>query len=122
MIAITRQAEVRGVPDEAHSYTDYVLGTGQVHHVWELVDRSFALAGFALNWELESSKPTDWSATFADSGELAVIVDPALLRPADPQAIGANPSKVIAELGWTPVVGLDTFLEDMLTANVPANL
>jgi GDPmannose 4,6-dehydratase len=114
MIAIIRQAEVRGVPDEAASYNDYVLGTGRVHNVWELVDRGFALAGFALEWDLGGSEPTEWSASFADSGDPAVIVDPAFLRPADPKAIGANPARVIADLGWRPVVGLDPFLEDML--------
>ena len=116
MVSIMRQAEVRGVPDEGSSYNDYVLGTGRVHHVWELVDRAFALAGFELAWELESSEPRDWTATFADSGEPAVVVDPAFLRPADPKAIGANPSRVMADLGWAPIVGLDVFLEDMLAA------
>jgi GDPmannose 4,6-dehydratase len=116
MVSIIRQAEVRGIPDEAALYKDYVLGTGRVHHVWELVDRAFALAGFALRWELESADPLECSASFADSGEPAVVVDPAFLRPADPQAIGADPARVIADLGWAPVVGLDVFLEDMLAA------
>jgi GDPmannose 4,6-dehydratase len=119
MVSIIRQAEVRGVPDEAASYNDYVLGTGRVHHVWELVDRAFALAGFALEWELESPEPLNWSASFADSGGSAVVVDPAFLRPADPKAIGANPARVMSVLGWEPVVGLNVFLEDML-ATAPA--
>jgi GDPmannose 4,6-dehydratase len=114
MVSIIRQAEVRGVADEAASYRDYVLGTGRVHHVWELVDRAFALAGFALEWELESEDPLEWTASFADSGEPAVAVDPAFLRPADPKAIGANPARVTADLGWKPVAGLDAFLDDML--------
>ena len=114
MIAIIRQAEVRGMADAARSYRDYVLGTGEVHHVWELVDRAFALAGFTLDWDLESTEPGQWSASFADSGEQAVVVDPAFLRPADPKAIGANPARVVTDLGWQPEVGLDVFLEDML--------
>jgi GDPmannose 4,6-dehydratase len=116
MVSIIRQAEVRGVPDEAALYNDYVLGTGRVHHVWELVDRAFALAGLALEWELEGATPPDWSASFADSGDPAVVVDPAFLRPADPQAIGADPARVMADLGWKPLIGLDAFLEDMLAA------
>src|SRR5207248_52102 len=46
MIAILRQTEVRRVPDEARYCRDYVVGTGRLHHVWELADRAFALAGF----------------------------------------------------------------------------
>jgi GDPmannose 4,6-dehydratase len=116
MLLILRQAEVRGVPDEARSYHDYVLGTGRLHSVWELVDRAFSLAGYDLAWELGGEDPTAWSASFADSGEPAVAVDPALIRPADPKAIAADPSRVAAELGWQPKPGLDAFLEDMLAA------
>ncbi len=102
MISILRQASIRGVPDEARFYRDYVLGTGRLHHVWELVDRAFALAGFELAWELEGDDPLGWRAAFADTGEPAVVVEPAFLRPADPQAIVADPSLIVADLGWQP--------------------
>jgi GDPmannose 4,6-dehydratase len=116
MVTILRQAEVRGVPDEAASYRDYVLGTGRLHSVWELADRTFALAGYALEWNLEGDDPLRWSARFAGSREPAVIVDPAFIRPADPKAIAADPTRIEAELGWEPKPGLDRFLEDMLAA------
>ena len=51
-----------------------------------------------------------------DSGEPAVVVDPAFIRPSDPKAIAADPSRIEAELGWEPKPGLDRFLEDMLAA------
>ncbi len=114
MIAILRQASVRGIADDARLYRDYVLGTGRLHHVWELVDRAFALAGFELAWQMEGDDPTAWSATFAAGGGSAVVVDPAFIRPADPVAIAADPSRIAADLGWTSREGLDAFLEDML--------
>jgi GDPmannose 4,6-dehydratase len=114
MLMILRQATLRELPDEAASYHDYVLGTGVLHYVWELADRAFALAGFTLVWELDGSDPVSWSARFADSGELAVVVDPAFIRPSDPIAIAANPARIEAELGWSPRPGLDRFLGDML--------
>jgi GDPmannose 4,6-dehydratase len=114
MVAILRQ-EARA----AAEYRDYVLGTGRLFHVWELVDRAFALAGFELAWELDGDEPTAWSARFADSGEPAVVVDPAFIRPADPRAIAADPERARSELGWEPRVGLDVFLEDMLAARAP---
>src|SRR5579862_7142012 len=117
MVAILRQTSVRGEPDEARWYRDYVVGTGQLHHVWELADRAFALAGFELIWNLEGPDPLEWSATFADTGAPAVVVDPAFLRPSDPQAIEADPTRIVEELGWQPAVGLDVFLEDMLVAS-----
>src|SRR4051812_2425557 len=114
MVTILRQAAARGVADDAASYRDYVLGTGKLHSVWELADRAFALAGFDLQWQLDGDDPLAWSARFAGSGELAVVVDPAFIRPSDPKAIAADPRRVEAELGWTPRPGLDRFLEDML--------
>jgi len=111
MISILRQS--RG---DAASYRDYVLGTGRLHHVWELVDRAFALGGFELSWQLEGDDPTAWRACFVDSGLPAVVVDPAFIRPADPRAIAADPSRARTDLGWEPRVGLDPFLEDMLAA------
>jgi GDPmannose 4,6-dehydratase len=114
MVAILRQAERRGVADEAASYRDYVLGTGKLHAVWQVADRAFALAGFELVWELAGDDPLRWSAVFAGSGETAVVVDPAFIRPSDPRAIAADPTRVERELGWTPRPGLDRFLADML--------
>jgi GDPmannose 4,6-dehydratase len=114
MVTILRQAAVRGVPDEAASYRDYILGTGKLHAVWELADRAFGLAGYELEWQLEGEDPLTWSACFAGSGDLAVVVDPAFIRPSDPKSIAADPSRVEAELGWAPQPGLDRFLEDML--------
>jgi GDPmannose 4,6-dehydratase len=114
MLMIMRQTSLRGVPDVAASYRDYVLGTGELHAVWELIDRAFALAGFELAWSLGGDDPFAWSAAFADTGEPAVLVDPAFVRPADPRAIVANPARIRADLGWEPHVGLDSFLLDML--------
>jgi GDPmannose 4,6-dehydratase len=120
MVTILRQTQVRGVSDEAGSYRDYVLGTGRLHHVWELIDSAFALGGFELDWDLDGEDATRWFATFADTDRSAVIVDPSLIRPSDPKAIAADPSRIAAELGWHPRAGLDIFLADMLAADVVA--
>ena len=121
MICILRQIEVRGMQpeglqdvDEASHYRDYVLATGQLHAVWELVDRAFALGGMDLHWHRDAPKVEDWHATFHADGGLAVVVDPALLRPSDPHSIAADPSRAKRELGWSPQVGLDVFLNDMI--------
>jgi GDPmannose 4,6-dehydratase len=120
MVLILRQAAVRSVSDEPSEYRDYVLGTGRLHTVWELIGRAFELAGFELEWALEGDDPLAWSASFADTGELAVGVDPAFVRPTDPRAIVANPARIRDELGWEPRVGLDAFLLDMLENEPPA--
>jgi GDPmannose 4,6-dehydratase len=100
--------------DEGRAYRDYVLGTGQTHAVWELVDTAFRLIGFDLEWSLEGDDPRRWQAHFCSSGKLAVEVNPLLLRPADPFIIEVDSSRARRELGWSPREGLEIFLTDML--------
>jgi GDPmannose 4,6-dehydratase len=119
MMMILRQTSIRGVEDRSSEYRDYVLGTGRLSHVWELIDQAFLLAGFHLTWDLDGDDPLRWHATF-DAGEDAVIVDPEFVRPADPAAIGADPTRVRRDLSWEPRVGLDVFLSDMLRLDVVA--
>ena len=121
MVRICRQVQVRADvlgtppdPDVGASYRDYVLGTGSQAAVWELIDRAFALAGFELEWDRDPSDPADWSARIVGTGQVVVVVDPSLLRPADPASIGTDPSLARRELGWQPTAGLDAFLEEML--------
>lgn len=123
MVRINRQIDVRAStlghpvePDVGSSYRDYVLGSGELHAVWQLVDRAFALAGLPLEWDRSSPDPASWSARFRATGTPAVIVDPALIRPTDPAAIRADASRAQRELGWRPRTGLDSFLGDMLEA------
>lgn len=123
IVRVIRQIDVRARtlnhPPEADvgsSYRDYVLGSGRLHSVWQLVDRGFALADIPLDWDRGSPDPADWTASFCETGSPAVVVDPALIRPTDPLAIRADPSRARRELGWRPPGGLDRFLRDMLEA------
>src|SRR5439155_24729724 len=90
IIRVSRQVSVRAEvaggqpePDIGSSYRDYVLATGELHAVWELIDRAFELAGLPLAWNRSSANLADWSARIAATGRLAVVVDPALLRPGE---------------------------------------
>jgi GDPmannose 4,6-dehydratase len=119
MCRILRQIEVRAghtgeaEADVAANYRDYVLATGKTHAVWELVDCAFTIGGFELEWELEGENPAGWRAYFRSTGRPAVIVDPNLLRTAEPLTIQVDPSRARKELGWAPGEGLEIFLKDM---------
>ncbi len=126
IVRIMRQVAVRphvaggaAEPDTGDSYRDYILCTGRLHAVWQLVDRAFSLGGWELAWDLEGDDPTRWGAVFSATGEPAVVVDPVLLRPTDPAAIAGDASRARRELRWRPRVGLEAFLEDMLGAGAP---
>lgn len=102
--------------DSGANYRNYVLGSGQLHAVWELIDRAFELAELALDWDRQAEDPARWVAHIRRTGSVAIVVDPDLIRPADPQAILANAGRARLELGWAPQPGLDAFLLDMLDA------
>ena len=120
MCRVLRQIESRaaaGGPaeaDEGIHYRDYVLGTGQTHTVWELVDCAFRLVGFDLDWHFEGDDPAAWRADFSGTGVLAVVVDAGLLRVAEPTQIRVDATRARKELGWSPSQGLEVFLKDML--------
>jgi GDPmannose 4,6-dehydratase len=123
MMRVCRQIAVRAdvsrkppEPDVGSNYRDYVLGSGQPHAVWELIDRAFQLAGCPLVWDRSAPDPADWTARLADTGAVGVVVDPSFIRRADPSTIGTDPSKARDELGWRPRADLDAFLTDMIAA------
>ena len=119
---VLRQVDVRAdvtgtrnETDTGQNYRDYVLATGETHAVWEMVECAFRIAGFSLAWNFEGDDPTSWHAVFRSSGTPAVIVNPELLRAAEPLKIQVEPERARKELGWAPRKGLEVFLEDMIS-------
>lgn len=120
MIRILRQirtrSEVAGEAiesDEGGNYRDYVLATGKIHAVWELIDCAFTIGGFDLKWNLEGDDPKAWHAYFRSTNTPAVVVDANLLRAAEPLVIRVDPGRAHRELGWVPKQGLHVFLSDI---------
>ena len=78
--------------------SDYVVGTGVAHSVRELAQRAFDHV--SLDWEKH------------------VRVDPALVRPAEVDALIANNEKARSELGWEPSVSFEGLIEMMVDADL----
>ena len=72
--------------------TDYVIGTGVMHSVRDLVEAAFDRVG--LDWEKY------------------VVVDQTLIRPAEVDVLCANPARARAELGWVPEVSFEELVAD----------
>lgn len=77
---------------------DYVLGTGKLHSIEDVLKMAFDYAG--LNWRKY------------------VKQDPQFVRPSDPIFIAADNSKIKAELGWQPQISLKTLIEQMVEADI----
>ena len=77
---------------------DYVIGTGVMHSVRDLVEVAFARAG--LDWQ-----------TY-------VKLDPAFIRPAEVDLLLADATRAREQLGWTPTVGFRQLIEMMVDADL----
>jgi GDPmannose 4,6-dehydratase len=79
---------------------DYVIGTGETHSVREFLEIAFAHAGL------------DWREF--------VELDPRYLRPAEVDALEADPSRAHSELGWRHFVGFKELVRLMVDAELAA--
>ncbi len=77
---------------------DYVIGTGVLHSVEDLVETAFDQVGYHYQ---------DWIET-----------DPTLLRPVEEVPLCADPSKAQSTLGWTPKVAFDDLVAMMVEADL----
>jgi GDPmannose 4,6-dehydratase len=77
---------------------DYVVATGETHSVREFCELAFAAADL------------DWSDH--------VIVDPALLRPADVDLLVGDARLARAQLGWAPTVTFPDLVRLMVAADL----
>ncbi|HOX21036.1 MAG TPA: GDP-mannose 4,6-dehydratase, partial [Gemmatimonadales bacterium] len=77
---------------------DYVIGTGVMHSVRDLVEVAFSRAG--LDWQKY------------------VRLDPAFIRPAEVDLLLADATLARERLGWTPTVGFRQLIEMMVDADL----
>jgi GDPmannose 4,6-dehydratase len=119
-VALRNSRNGKAEPDAASSYRDYVLGTGALTSVQELVDTAFRVGGIPLRWRTDSNDPREWHALYEGTQSIAVLSDPSLFRAAEPLAICANPARARNELGWVASSGVKEFLTDMIFNNALA--
>jgi GDPmannose 4,6-dehydratase len=77
---------------------DFVIATGRTHSVRQLCEIAFGCVG--LDWH-------DY-----------VVVDPALIRPAEVDLLVGDASKARAVLGWEPTVTFEEMIERMVDADL----
>ena len=81
-----------------HEPDDYVVATGETHSVRELVEVAFSHVG--LDWKKH------------------VVLDPALVRPAEVDLLVGDSSKARQVLGWKPEVSFEGLVRGMVDADL----
>ncbi len=77
---------------------DFVLASGRLHTVGDLVTAAFTRVG--LNWQDH------------------VVIDPAFVRPNEAHKVCGNPASAEARLGWRREVGFDELVATMVDSDV----
>jgi GDPmannose 4,6-dehydratase len=96
---------------------DYVIATGELHSVRELIERAFGYAGIRIEW---SGEGPEEKGRDADSGKVLVQVNPKYYRPVDIDVVLGDASKAREKLGWIPEVKFDRLVEIMMEADMAA--
>lgn len=75
---------------------DYVLASGEMHSVKELVECSFASLNYSITWKGEGES----TQAFNQQGDCVVKINPKFYRPLDKSGIKGDSSKAREILGW----------------------
>jgi GDPmannose 4,6-dehydratase len=100
---------------------DFVIATGQVHSVRELVAAAFAEVGVGLRWEGEGIEERGIVDTVDGGkgsalrpGDTVVRIDPSYFRPTEVDYLQGDASKAREVLGWEPRVSFEALVAAMV--------
>ena len=96
---------------------DYVVGTGEDHSVRDFCDCAFARIDVKLEWDGEGVNEVGRDRS---SGMERVKVNPRHFRPAEVDALLADPTKIRTELGWQPKVSFTELVQMMVQHDLDA--
>jgi len=100
---------------QAHTPDDFVLATGEMHSVRELVELSFAQVGRRIVWRGEG---VDETGVDEQSGKTVVKIDQAYFRPAEVELLVGDASKAHQVLGWKPKRNFAQLVEEMMASDL----
>jgi GDPmannose 4,6-dehydratase len=78
---------------------DYVIATGEIHSVRELVEEAFEAVGIGMDWV---GTGTEERGIDTKTGKTLLTVDPRYFRPAEVELLKGDNSKAKQVLGWSP--------------------
>lgn len=94
---------------------DFVIATGELHSVRELIEKAFAYIGIQIDWQGVGVEEVGIDSA---NGRTVVKVDARHYRPMDIDSVLGDASKAKRELQWEPEVKFDQLVELMMKADV----
>lgn len=96
---------------------DFVLATGQMWTVRELIEKAFAMRGIVVKWKGEGVEEVGYD--MAQPTKVLVKVDEKYFRPAEVDLLLGDASKAERVLGWRATTTIDELLGEMLDVDAP---
>ena len=93
---------------------DYVVATGEMHTVRELIEKSFARIG-GIEWK---GSGVDEVGIDTTTGKTVVRIDPRYFRPAEVEQLLGDPTKAKEKLGWVPEVKFEELVKIMVDGDL----
>jgi GDPmannose 4,6-dehydratase len=94
---------------------DYVLATGEMHSVRELIELAFARVDRKITWQ---GSGIDELGIDCASGEVLVKIDTRYFRPTEVDMLLGDPSKARQELGWMHTVTFAQLVNEMMNSDL----
>jgi GDPmannose 4,6-dehydratase len=90
---------------------DFVLATGKMYTIRQLIEIAFGLKGFDIRWKGEGVNEIGWDV---NTGRELIFVDPKYFRPAEVDLLLGDPTKANTVLGWKAKTSIEELLEEMV--------
>jgi GDPmannose 4,6-dehydratase len=90
---------------------DYVLATGELHSVRDLVELAFEMVGRRMTWR---GKGVDEVGIDATTGDELVAIDPKYFRPTEVDLLLGDATKARERLGWTHTTPFRDMVAEMV--------
>ena len=90
---------------------DYVLATGKMHSIRELIEVAFGEVGIKIDWRGEG---IDEHGIDVASGKTLISIDPRYFRPTEVQFLLGDPSRAREKLGWVAITSFTEMIGEMV--------
>ncbi len=90
---------------------DFVLATGIMYTIKELIEIAFKLKGFEIGWKGEGVDEIGYDK---NTGRELIFVDPKYFRPAEVDLLLGDPTKANTILGWKAKTSIEELLKEMV--------
>jgi GDPmannose 4,6-dehydratase len=90
---------------------DFVLATGVMYTIRQLIEKAFKIKGFDIEWKGEGINEIGYDKK---TKKELILIDPKYFRPAEVDLLLGNPTKANTILGWKANTTIDELLKEMV--------